>query len=269
MQASSMKDRIRLIKLHWEFLKRNEKFVKELEIWQSNYLDSKELIDRRYAADVSFRRRWGISPIKPELDEDEIEDILSEHAFPDPWASENLPVSFQGWDILASDDEHFDEEYAEARISVSVDLRYPKKTIMNEFERLLDLHKADFPSNYRKNLFYAFCWKNFGRRPNRNGELNPRNPELEEQIRTEFEQFYLEKEKDLRMPTPGKRRLQTIEQYEIYLRVWDLRAKEGRSWSYIQKELSLNALQTARDYYKAACKVIEEGIPGLPPFPWK
>ncbi|MEE9122012.1 MAG: DUF6499 domain-containing protein [Syntrophobacteria bacterium] len=47
--------------------------------------------------------------------------------------------------------------------------------------------------------------------------------------------------------------------YDYYLAVYDLR-KQGTSWSKIQKAMDLNSIQTARDYYKAAKKLIDTGL---------
>ena len=40
-----------------------------------------------------------------------------------------------------------------------------------------------------------------------------------------------------------------------------LTEKEKKSWSQIKETAKLNSIQTARDYYKAARKLIEEGFP--------
>jgi hypothetical protein len=47
--------------------------------------------------------------------------------------------------------------------------------------------------------------------------------------------------------------------FDEYLVVYDLR-KEGTSWSKIQKAMDLNSIQTARDYYKAAKKLVSTGL---------
>lgn len=47
--------------------------------------------------------------------------------------------------------------------------------------------------------------------------------------------------------------------YDNYLAVYDLR-KEGKSWSKIQRAMDLNSIQTARDYYKAAERLVKEGF---------
>lgn len=65
----------------------------------------------------------------------------------------------------------------------------------------------------------------------------------------------------------GRHYVLAPEDYELYIEVWDLREKEGKSWSQIKEELSLNSIQTARNHHKAACKLIKEGLPGFPPFP--
>lgn len=58
-----------------------------------------------------------------------------------------------------------------------------------------------------------------------------------------------------------------LDDYAQYLKVWSLREEEKKSWSQIQKELDLNSVQTARNCYKAASKLIREGVPGFPTFP--
>jgi hypothetical protein len=47
--------------------------------------------------------------------------------------------------------------------------------------------------------------------------------------------------------------------FDDYLKVYDLRQKQ-MSWAKITKELKLNNIQAARNYYKAANELIKEGI---------
>lgn len=60
--------------------------------------------------------------------------------------------------------------------------------------------------------------------------------------------------------------------YENYLRVWELRTK-GMSWSRIVREWNGSNgnrtidVQLARNWFKRAEILIREGIPGFPPFP--
>jgi hypothetical protein len=47
--------------------------------------------------------------------------------------------------------------------------------------------------------------------------------------------------------------------FDDYLKVYDLR-QEGKSWSKTKELLNLNSVQSARNYYRAACERIEKGL---------
>ena len=50
-----------------------------------------------------------------------------------------------------------------------------------------------------------------------------------------------------------------FDNFDVYLKVYDLR-KKRKTWSTIQKDLGLNSIQTARNHYQSALKIIDEGI---------
>jgi hypothetical protein len=51
------------------------------------------------------------------------------------------------------------------------------------------------------------------------------------------------------------------------LDIWIARAEERCTWKEIVDRFKLYDIQTARNHFKAAEKLIENGLPGSPPFP--
>ena len=74
-------------------------------------------------------------------------------------------------------------------------------------------------------------------------------------------QNYLEEELgcDFKHKRSSMKKRRHYDNFENYLRVYDLR-KADRTWREIKEELNLNDIHTARDHYKAASKLIEEGL---------
>jgi len=57
-----------------------------------------------------------------------------------------------------------------------------------------------------------------------------------------------------------------FDDYHLYLNIWKAR-KSGKSWKEVTREFSLHSIDSARNHYNSAERLIQEGIPGLPPFP--
>ena len=86
---------------------------------------------------------------------------------------------------------------------------------------------------------------------------------LDDKEEKEFEKGQKEIEKEFKKEF--KKRKQKYQKkyhfdnYDDYLKVYDLR-EQGVSWAKIYKKLDLNNVDTARNHYKAACKIIDRGI---------
>jgi len=116
-------------------------------------------------------------------------------------------------------------------LSVKINLNFPKKRILQQLKNEIDVWWSDY-------------------------RLRKEEPDFKE-----ARKLYKSEPVVLKGNVP--------QTYEQYLQVYDMRTQEKRSWSYINKTLKLNSLQTARNYYNAACKIIREGVPGFQPFPNK
>lgn len=89
--------------------------------------------------------------------------------------------------------------------------------------------------------------------------------------RIEEGDFYLDQIEALKEKTAESRLRGNIKQsdfddYYLYLNVWKAR-NSGKSWEKVTREFSLQGVETARNHYKSAKRLIQQGIPRLPPFP--
>jgi len=141
-----------------------------------------------------------------------------------------------------------DEVAETGKLSITIDLRQSKAALLEEFKRLIDDWKPRYEKIYKHRLFRKYC----------NGK-NIHSFPVPKEVSLDFENYYKEKLK-VRLPKQNKKILE-LESYQQYLKVWDMKEKEGKSWSEIQRVLNLNSMQTARDYKKAADRLIEEGFP--------
>lgn len=58
-----------------------------------------------------------------------------------------------------------------------------------------------------------------------------------------------------------------LDEYTRNLKAYDMRI-EGRSWAQIASALDIT-VDSARNYYYAAARIVKQGMPGFPPFPPK
>ena len=130
-----------------------------------------------------------------------------------------------------------DGEIDRTKIIISIDLRYSKKKIMQELKSIVDDYHSYYNEEFRQPYFL------------------------------EYTDGSREKFIDHKVPCGLKGNIpKDLEDYDRYLKVWNLRELEGKSPSEIEKKLDISA-DTAKNWYNAACKLIKNGIPGFPPFP--
>jgi hypothetical protein len=130
-------------------------------------------------------------------------------------------------------------------LTVEIDLNFSKGRLIKEFKILLDEWKMLYGDAYKKKLYRDFCKK-------RDIHSFP----IEKNLMKEFEKIYTKKIKE-RNKKYGKK--YHFDNFDDYLKVYDLR-EEGVSWAKITTRLGLNSVQTARNHYKAACEIIERGV---------
>jgi len=171
-----------------------------------------------------------------------------------PYDRQDFFSDKRAWSVEYNDEGFPEFRFISKEVGVSgmypieVNMRYSKTEIIKNFSNAIDTWKTLFELAYKNRLFEEFCSKR-----------NITNFPVSEKIAEEFDGFYKQMLQS-RMPSKNKK-VQDTKLYEKYLKVWDLREKEGKTWSQIQKALNLNSIQTARDYKKSADKLINDGFP--------
>ncbi|HRS88071.1 MAG TPA: hypothetical protein P5294_02860 [Smithellaceae bacterium] len=220
-------------KYRWEFLRRNPEYIED---W--NKLNKLNKIHRD-KKEQDFLSKWKIAyPFCPEksyanfTQGDNGDKAFSPASmflslFPDSSYSKPIkPLEEQmpqnGEDIPSSRD----IVIKTGNLKVEI-INYSKKRLKEEFNLILN----DFKDNYDKVTRYQ--------------------PFIET-IDQQKIYYAVELQKES-MQRPR------LDDYDILLNVYDLHEK-GISWSQIQKRLNLNSIQTARNHYTSACRLIKRGI---------
>lgn len=90
--------------------------------------------------------------------------------------------------------------------------------------------------------------------------------EFREKI-SKYPDFKPDEEKNKAMRLPGNVK-NDLEDYDLIMEVYAAK-EDGNSWSQIVDHFKLNNIDTARNHYNSAKKLIKSGLPGFPPFPQK
>jgi hypothetical protein len=140
-----------------------------------------------------------------------------------------------------------DKVVQEGRLRVEINLNFSKARLKKEFDIMLTWWQKEYEESFCEHYFPNKVAKELDadhayKLPHRT------SVEVEAEARREF--------KKKKAKYRGQRR---FDNYEKYLEVYDMR-KARKSWSKIQETLKLYSIQTARDYYKAASKLIEKGV---------
>ena len=152
------------------------------------------------------------------------------------------------------------------KITIEVDLNYSKKRLMTELESFVDKWKENFEKISKRLLYEKLCekkgvkdleWDHYYT----NSDTAMDEHDLQsERVCTELEKAYKKEKRNRRSKYQKKYH---FDNFKIYLQVWDLKEKDGLSWKEIGNRLfpnDINAVQTARNHYNAACKIIEKGV---------
>jgi hypothetical protein len=276
---------IQFTKYKWEFLRRNPEYVQE---WQQLQNELEEKYEDWESPDVMLRdeefhfcKKWNIAhPLDPEvsydvctkyslipdgydeiqyIDEAPVEGVLSNygldlHRLMFHWLNPELflgvPIRIvDGWSYDHDGDsfyQYVSDKIAEnGELTVKIDLNYSKNRLIKEFNILLDEWKILYNDAHKKKRFSEFC-----------KERDIHSFPIERNLIKEFEKVY---EKTLRHRKQKYKKKYHFDNFDDYLKVYDLRKKKV-SWSNITTKLGLNSIQTARNHYKAACEIIEKGI---------
>jgi hypothetical protein len=141
-----------------------------------------------------------------------------------------------------------DKVVQEGRLRLEINLNLSKARLMKEF----DIMVTWWLKEYQK----SFCEDYF---PNKIANELGYDREYKMPLRNRVEAG-AKAQREFKKRKAKYRRQRRFENYDEYLKVYDMR-KIGKSWSKIHEALKLYSIQTARDYYKAAAKLVEQGVP--------
>jgi len=134
--------------------------------------------------------------------------------------------------VVWSQREGFIDYIGAYRFVFVVDFRYPKSKIIDKFKA--ELNEA-----------YDHFWE-----------------------KVDWKAYYPKQIQEIKQPL--KRQSGNIpsdlEDYDNYLKVWDLKRLENKTWKQVRETLDIS-LDTARNWCKRADELIRCGMPGFAPFP--
>ena len=252
----------------WEFLRRNRDYIEDFEelvaiveekyggVWGSDFGTMSQ-------EETDFCRKWKIGqPISPRTG---IKDLAENPGLTPKGRNialrnfylqlqpirDLIPVGdrtfyFQPGKAVRLLDYDIEEltDKGKIRMEIEVNLNGSKRMIMREFGKHMDKW-ADFYKETVARLLRETEVMSEGDQIATDEDANKLDELLHEELKERKKKFS---------------RKMHYNNFDDYLAVYDLR-KEGTSWSKIQKAMDLNSKQTARDYYKAASKYVEDGLP--------
>jgi len=246
---------IKFTKYKWEFLRRNPKYMKEWEKLQ-------ELLEDKYGdrrpgeqftpEEIRFTIKWKMPPMSPKV---------SFHTL----TSENIPLDMQafmhfffhllhekpieimdGWLYEPNGYRTVSDTVVESgKLTVKIDLNYSQNRLMDELQMTVTEWKKNYSKALGKHLFRKLC---------KERKVDPYRPDQE--TKEEFEKFI---KQELHSRSKGQKKKYQFEIFDQYLQVYDLRKKK-MSWTSITFKLGLPSIQTARNYWNAAQRLINSGI---------
>jgi hypothetical protein len=251
----------------WEFLRRNQDYIEEFEelvaileekydgVWRSDFGTMSQ-------EETDFCIKWKIGqPISPRIGIKNLKEIPDLTPTGREIALRNLyhqlqpirdliPVGdhtfyFQPGKAVRLLDYDLEEltDKGKIRMEIEVNLNGSKRMIMREFGKHMDKW-ADFYMETITELLREAEAKNRRDQISTDQETNKLDDLLSKELKERKKKF---------------NRKMHYDNFDNYLAVYDLR-REGKSWSKIQKALDLNSIQTARDHYESAKKLIRKGL---------
>lgn len=279
---------VKYTKYRWEFLRRNPEYIRDYAKLESELeqLDWSTLDGQPTKEEIVFMRKWRIAIlISPGCSYEKMANTFkeapsfspSDHDIefaPSPHALHQLsgkcidfhrmahewlnPEFLPGRPIAVVNvfESDFDGDtyhlslndgFAEnGTVTVEIDLNYSKTRLAKELKRFLDEWKFLYDDAHKRKAFRDFY-----------EEKNIHAFPVSAEIRAEFERTY--KKKRIGIARKYEDRKYHFENFDLYLAVYDLR-KEKRSWAEIAQTLELNSVQTARNHYRSACRLVAKGI---------
>jgi hypothetical protein len=262
------KELIEFTRFKWEFLRRNPEYISDQQAMAAYKKEGGK------APKICFLSKYGIrAVINPEEsfnDWSEAGELYEICSYLNPYSLVSPIEIVDGWDSNGWDKQEIkemlelwenpspftpkkdwglpyppSEEFTKTGVlTAKLDLTSPKKRLLKNFSSLVDEWKDIYECFQKHRAYLKFCEeKGISATPIRKKTIK------------EFEASYGESSKK-----KGDKKKLHFENFDLYLRVWDMREKEKMSWSKIASTLQLNSVQTARNHYQAACRLIKEGI---------
>jgi len=269
---------INLAKYKWEFLRRNPRYIADYEklykTIEENYGDWAPPDGRMIKEEVEFCKKWKIgnalSPNQSYADWTKNEAVkIDSDGTNEAVIAEQMDFHRQMFiwlfpeflftrSIMPTEPECLEYDRiikrktappvvaSQGKISVEIDLNYSKSRLLSDYKKFIDEWKPLYEESYKRKVYQIFCKKNDV----------PAWPE-DQTLQKDFEEFYRETVREKKRLYEPKYH---FDNFDEYLQVYDLREHDGMSWSKIKKKMGLWDIIVARNYYKAACKLIENGI---------
>jgi len=269
---------INLAKYKWEFLRRNPRYIADYEklykTIEENYGDWAPPDGRMIKEEVEFCKKWKIgNALSPnqsyadwtkneavKIDSDGTEEIVTVNQFDfhGQMFTWMFPEFLFTRSIMPTEPECLElnrltkkraaplSVAEQGKISVEVDLNYSKTRLIKDFKKFIDEWKELYEESRKRQVYINFCKENGV----------PAWPE-DESLQKKFNKYYRQVVKEKKRVYEPKYH---FDNFDVYLQVYDLREKDGFSWSKITKEMGLYDIRSTRNYYNAACKIIEKGI---------
>lgn len=276
------------INLQWEFIRRNPEYKKDYEKCEKDYEKCETWRERslpgidnvisigirgeRHEILDPFIEKWGILPVDPEFDLSKRTPNKSfiKGCFP-------FPIEVQGPVRAIERNKHREVLDGHGKMPpekaiLVVDLRYPMRVLEKNFKLIIDEEKEYYGYHCMEEDYRGFCSEREAKGlplsetqkeilycygPYEKPWKIPMNPKNKKLLR-EYDKYC---EQTRKRWWVLNRHYQDPDLYKTYLRVWDLREKENKSWRQIQRALDLNSVQTARDHYNAVKILIMECRP--------
>lgn len=141
----------------------------------------------------------------------------------------------------------------DARLWLQIDLRYSERKIMEEI--------AEIVGGLHGTYHGAMWWRSYQKL------CREKKIASKEEIPVSL----VEREKRQRVGLGPEHywKMQDPDLYEFYLKVWDMKKKEGKSWRQIQKALNISDREyhNIRNAYTRVRRLIRKGVPYFPTFP--
>lgn len=262
------------VKYKWEFLRRNPDYIKEYEelntLLKPKYNNKVPSYKMMLNDEMIFCLKWKIA--FPLCYENSYDDFIQNYKDSpiDPYAlmfNALIPELMHEKPITTIEDWSEEDgkiidlakhKVAETgKLKIEIDLNYSKKRLKDAFILLLDEFKDFYDTPHKSQLFLEYVKKLIDEVKLSGGEISDISNckagiLFDKKLQKKYDRLILEKRKK-------HGQLNRFDDFDKFLKVYDLKAK-NISWSKIAKQLGFDNIQTARNHYESARRLINTGI---------